>query len=404
MGGKEKYLSSFLPQQRFYFPGQKILWQQQNNSRPPLNTLIQNHIIVGNVQFLLDFAIIGFGKAGTTTLMDWLAALSRGDNASVAIFSREVYHLVNQRPDALVQTLYEDLPAGNEYLRGYKNPLEVTQRHVLDYYRVYWPKTKLVLGIRHPVRWFESLFNFRVQNLLPGQEMPDPNHLIGRCYPGSFNTCTEKGNFAYYLLQLGKTNDDQRGSHHPTSSPLAERIVGRYQRLWFNVSETPYLPNPVFLYHMEQMQEESSLARELGRFLGLDSDKLPPLPHRKPGLEMIDPAMQQEKDDQKIDICDPAYRGVRRELVRMGTVGAQWIQEEFLASRTVHVSNPAWFRELLAQWSLDPCNGGGGAKVATAEHRRRSPPKNDPVIQAKQLHFRPHLLDGKRALIPGRGG
>ena len=140
-------------QQRVYYqPGRKVALQQFNDSRPALETLIEGEKIIGDVQFLLDFAIVGFGKAGTSTMMDWLAA-----HPSVAMFSREVYDLVNQRPSKLVQSLYEDLPAGENYIRGYKNPLEISQRHVLEYYRTYWGTTKLICGLRHPGEWKESL-------------------------------------------------------------------------------------------------------------------------------------------------------------------------------------------------------------------------------------------------------
>lgn len=133
-------------QQRvYYYPGRKIHVQHYNDSRPPLETLIQGENIVGDVQFLLDFAIVGFGKAGTSTMMDWLAA-----HPSVAMFSREVYDLVQQRPAKLVRSLYEDLPVGRNYRRGYKNPLEISQKHVLAYYRNYWPTTKMIVGLRHP--------------------------------------------------------------------------------------------------------------------------------------------------------------------------------------------------------------------------------------------------------------
>eukprot|EP00977_Amphora_coffeiformis_P003397 scaffold630_cov174-Amphora_coffeaeformis.AAC.17 len=131
-------------QRMYYYPGRKVALQPQSQ-RPALETLIDEERIIGNVQFLLDFAIIGFGKAGTSTLMDWLAA-----HPVVAMFAREVYDLVQQRPAHLVQSLYEDLPAGDQYMRGYKNPLEITQPHVLDYYRTYWPQTKLICGLRHP--------------------------------------------------------------------------------------------------------------------------------------------------------------------------------------------------------------------------------------------------------------
>lgn len=310
--------------------------------------------------------------------MDWLAG-----HASVAIFSREVYDLMHQQPGRLVRSLYEDLPAGEAFLRGYKNPLEVTLPHVLDYYRTYWPTTKLILGLRHPVSWFQSLYNFRVQNALPGEDnMPDPNSLVGRCYGASRNTCTEKGNFAYALLQLGKTND---GGPQPTTA-LADRIVGHYKRLWFNVSNVPYLPNPVFAYHMEQMQAAPDrLARDLEHFLGLTSP-LSPLPHSKPGLTLMHVADQQRKDQLKIDICDPAYRPLRDALVRVGAMGAQWIEQEFLqASSSVQVADPDQFLTLLQSWSVDPCPAlpsPGEKGTAARKNLPRSSPEHDTLIQA----------------------
>ena len=361
------------PVYRRYYPGRKAFpLRQEDDNRPALTTLIKDDEIIGNVQFLLDFAIVGFGKAGTTTLMEWLAR-----HPSVAVFSREVYDLVQKQPAKLVRSLYEDLPAGN-YTRGYKNPLEVTQKHVLDYYRTYWPHTKLLIGLRHPIHWFESLYNFRVQNLSPGQpEIPNPNDLVGRCY--RFNICTEKGNFAYYLMQLGKTSDR-------SISPLTQQIIGRYARLWFNVSQVPAMPNPVFLYHMEEMKEApDKLAGSVVEFLGLDAPIVPSLPHAKPGLDIIDENIRKQKERQKIDICNPAYRPVRAELVRIGTLGARWIEEEFLSSSsTIHVSDPDGFRTLLRRWSVDPCPD--AAPGVSRAALRRVPPKNDPIIRPFQYH------------------
>lgn len=400
-----------------YYPGRRIYSQNNDNNgshRPALDTLVQRNgsssttrkdnsnddddnvsVITGDVQFLLDFVIAGFGKAGTTTMMEWLAR-----HPGVAIFSREVYHLVQQRPDRLVRALYQDLPADNDYshyLRGYKNPFEVTQRHVLDYYRTLFPRTKLIVGVRHPIRWFESLYNFRVvQNrLLQNQSMPHPNALIGRCYPDRLNTCTEKGNFAHALLQLGKTNNNHHNDptprRHQASSPLAERIVGRYKRLWFNVSTVPYVPNPIFLFHMEQLQNPTSaaaLGRDLCAFLGIDAKVLPPLPpHAKPGLKLMvnDTTRQRQLDDDQIDICDPDYQPVRHELWRMGSLGAAWMEQEFLNSssdQTVHVADPRTFSNLLRSWSTDPCAANPAAGSRQRERSQGLPKRNDPFIRA----------------------
>lgn len=237
-------------------------------------------------------------------------------------------------------------------------------------------------GCLQKVSWFESLYNFRVQNLLPGEEMPDPNHLIGRCYH-RVGCCTEKANFAYSLLWLGKTNE--RGVR--PMSPLVEKIVGHYQRLWFNASTAPYLPNPVFLYHLEQMQESpQTLARDVKKFLGLDGD-LSPWPHRKPGLEIVDEDLRQQKERLKIDICDPAYRGVRSDLTRIGSLGAQWLEQELLPlSSTIHMSDPAGFQKILHRWSRDPC--GNSSKTQRVPLQR--PPKNDPIIHG-MLPFKVHV-------------
>jgi hypothetical protein len=86
------------------------------DDRLPLDQLVDphNNTIIGDVQFLLDFSIIGFGKCGTSTMMHWLAG-----HKDIRSFRREVWDLVGFRPDKLIRRLYQDLPAGN-YKRGYK--------------------------------------------------------------------------------------------------------------------------------------------------------------------------------------------------------------------------------------------------------------------------------------------
>ena len=70
--------------------------------------------IIGDPQFLLDFAIIGFGKCGTSSMMHWLAS-----HPEVRAFREEVWELMFSRPEKLVQMLYFELPEGH-YKRGYK--------------------------------------------------------------------------------------------------------------------------------------------------------------------------------------------------------------------------------------------------------------------------------------------
>jgi hypothetical protein len=73
--------------------------------------------------------------------------------------------LLNERPDFLVKRLYTQLSESPQVQRGYKNPLDIRSPPSLHYLAKIFPRTTLIIGIRHPVRWMESLYNFKVQNL-----------------------------------------------------------------------------------------------------------------------------------------------------------------------------------------------------------------------------------------------
>jgi hypothetical protein len=122
----------------------------RHDGQPPLDRLVDaDDKITGNVDWLLDFAILGHAKCATSFVMNWLRQHER-----VQMSDREVCDLNNRRPAALVRQLYQDLPAGADYLRGFKCPGHFS-REPLRYFRQYFPQTKLIVGLRHPVRWFE---------------------------------------------------------------------------------------------------------------------------------------------------------------------------------------------------------------------------------------------------------
>jgi hypothetical protein len=224
--------------------------------------------------------------------------------------------------------------------------------------------------------------------------MPHPNELIGRCVSGMQYTCTEKSNYAYYLLRLGKTtNANTATTKNNVPSTLAQEIVGYFKSAWYNLSTVPYTPNPVFLYHMEQLNRPA-LARDLLTYLNLSSTSSSSssssivdnnnnnstssntMLHARPGKTWTSTWLQATKDAQKIDICRDEYKPVRRDLLRIGRASARWMRDEFLHSPDVHVSErESIFLPLLSSWEHDPCSnttdliapvvglrgGGGGA-------------------------------------------
>jgi len=207
--------------------------------------------------------------------------------------------------------------------------------------------SSLASMFRHPVSWFQSLYNFRVQNL---NSLPHPNKLIGGCFAGSKNTCTSKGNFAFDLMRMGKKN--YNGPQPMTD--LEKEIVGRAKQ---NASEIPPMPNDVFFFDIAQLGDTNETRMEIFRkdvkeFLGLEAD-LPPLVHNKPGKKW-NATIQAQKDALKINICDDEYMPVRTELMTMARRNSRWIREEFLDLPTVH-SSRQHVEEILLEWLEDPC-------------------------------------------------
>ena len=110
--------------------------------------------IIKDPQFLLDFAIIGFEKSGSSTFMKWL-----GDHPQIQCPQEEIYDMYLNKPAALVKTMMRKLKPGYQYKRGYKSPGDIFFANVIHLLDDYFPKTRLILSLRHPVRYYESLYN-----------------------------------------------------------------------------------------------------------------------------------------------------------------------------------------------------------------------------------------------------
>jgi len=355
--------------------------------------------IVGDVQFLLQFAVVGFGKCGTSTMMRWFES----HRAEIRIPRQEVWTLARRDDPALfVRQLYAYFVTAEEksggataattpmsIKRGYKCPAEIRHPHSIEYLRTFWPRTDLIVGIRHPVLWFQSLYNFRVQNTeAPSAEIPHPNALVGPCRDNvdefTALVCTDMGNFAYYLMQLGKQlkQGRQQGeelragvSSRTFFTPLEREIVdnmhfenggngdGRKTTAGRIAPEdVVHAPNRLFLYDAAQLEDDDPLRKErfrddVGRFLGLQR-RLPPVPHVKPGMKWDDPRLQAEKDAKKIDICLDEYVPLRRELMKLSRSTSQWIRQVLLSSDDVVTSSTEYLRSNILEqsWMVDPCD------------------------------------------------
>lgn len=307
------------------------LHPQTERSLPPLSLLIGDDDveIKDDVQFLMDFAIIGHPKTATTTTLGWFAT-----HDEIRVHPLELHALQLGKPAEHVRIMYNLTQGSEKVIRGYKAPRDIGNPKVLHALNEYWPRTKLIVGIRHPVLWFESFYNFRVRC---GVAMPPAQTLLGRCTPESFGVCTDEAMFHIHLSYLGKTDlktDNER------------KLLRR--PLYKNLMRLPSLPNPLFLYEISQLRGPDEVLvdqyrKDVSEYLGL-SQLLGPIPEAEPTDRV-----------KALDICEEMYKEIRVELMKHARAASLWIRNYLLPHPDIRVSSKEHFVQLLKQWMVDPC-------------------------------------------------
>jgi hypothetical protein len=298
---------------------------------PDLHTLIGDFeaSVRGNVSWLMDFAIIGHSKCATTAQQNWLR-----QHPEILMHDREIHSLKNGRPAEMVSLLYA-LPVARGpgqllQRRGYKAPNDIRSPEALQSLRTYWPDVRLVIGVRHPVKWFESFYNYNTRQVDRGK---NGSHHFG---PADVMNIPDHAQFHLHLSQLGKTN---------VLDPGEQELLGP------RVSEQPAaMRNKVFLYEVSQPFDsregrDGQYRRDLQQFLGLSAPLQPIAVRDRRGSNY----------HYAIDICERKYKYLRHRLIEDGRIAAEWIVRYFLPHPDVTVSSPDHFRETLQSWSIDPC-------------------------------------------------
>jgi len=334
-------------------------------SFPTMESLVNNKEIVGDVQFLLDFAILGFGKCGTTSLLQILR-----EHTFVETLHVEAHHLSKDDPVSLVRDLHalvvsthnrekgqkgkrrEDLRKKDRYdqkvLYGIKNPGDIRRQQSLMYIEQYWPKTKIIVTVRHPMDWFRSLYNFVINEMGHSEELVLQKIRTNRRWIVS----TYKGKFHLFLSKMGKT-----------SMGLTElRLLGvdddeSHLQGVDDESRNLKMPNKVFLVEMNELRADQDSSDELlfrsefSKFLGLYPIINHTL-HIRPGNHKK-AALQKRVD---IDLCKEEFVSTRRELMTIAQQASRWLRLYFLQSDDVKVASKARTEKLLLEWMHDPCN------------------------------------------------
>lgn len=278
--------------------------------------------IRGDVQFLLSFAILGNSKCGTTFHHQWIGA-----HDEVQMYKNEMHSLTYGNPAQMVSLLY-DLPEGKGYKRGYKATDDIRAPSALKAIRNYWPETSLIIGLRHPVEWFQSFYSTHSKH--GNKKLPPAELMVGAKMPIQVR-------FHSHLSRLGKTN--VTNLHEAKLLRMGKAV------------QPPKMPNPVFLFEVNQpFDTELGLGEQyqtdLSKFLGLST----PLHNI---TDEVYNSWNEEKPPQFI--CDDKYQHLRAELLNIGSESAEWIQKYFIPHPDVTISSPDKLKSLLQAWSIDPC-------------------------------------------------
>jgi len=338
----EKYLNKTLQQDQYY---QTKLHTHNNMKRNGIGW---------------DFAVMGFPKCGTTFLLEVLKAHPEVEMGNRTLPSGAILEEFCQihNKDGVEETLSwlqnttSTASANSRTIKyGIKCPTMVRAMSAIENLIKMADHTRLVVGVRHPIKWFESFYNYRVlgtYNQNWNETIPKPHELVD----GTKNwrdVSVPLGRFDIYLKQLAKTSLNK--------NELNEMLNHE------NLFPKNIMPNPykVFIYTVEQLQDKNKTRQvqfqtDLQHHLGLETSFL--------DFDKVPKANVQDSTPYKehIDICDSQYTAIRNKLLQQGRKSRDWIVNKFIMSSDVVVSDKDYFSSVLKEWGEDPCGSSSGDK------------------------------------------
>lgn len=238
--------------------------------------------------------------------------------------------------------------------------------------------SRVIVGVRHPVYWFESLYNYRIwQKHEKNRHKQKPT--LKKLQSNStdwLGLSTGAARFDLYLKQLGivplstdelehmKEVDKVDGVMNTTiASSLSSSSSHHHTQ---QQQQQQQHPMKVLLYTIEQIKDTNTTRRNhfhntLQQFLNLDT----PIYQQdiSSSSTSTSPQIIQNKmvnvntfqHDENINICSEQYTNIRNILVWQGKSASEWIRNKFMKSADVIVSDVEFMNEILLTWGEDPC-------------------------------------------------
>ena len=253
----------------------------------------------------------------------------------------------------------------NNWLRGSKCPRFLNQNFLLGFGALL-PKTKLIIGIRHPIDWYTSFWNMAgnspkslLENIkicpcpvnpqtgIRPKKCPDlyPNEICsGECRCGS-TLCLHRSRLHLPLARLGKTtlSKEERQWLAPNDDDGGMNL--------FNANIT----NPIFLYDMTQMKSDVGFWNDIASFLGVSH--IPNEEYRgSHGL----------RDREQLNMCGSVHDYLRSLIMNYSYELSMWLQLYFIPQTVsnrndvtiaggFNNTNTNSFMNIVESYKYDPC-------------------------------------------------
>jgi len=339
---------------------------------------------------ILDFAITGFAKCGTTGMMRTLSAVttmpSQTDICTPVL--NAVHYSYNNWAKEYGKGVYnftEDKP-----LKGTKCPYWVEGKDIHDLGEML-PKTNLIVGIRHPVMFFQSFSNQLRKHSTKSVTLEDfinkkrlsKNGTDNHKCPQKMSHCVARSRFHLSLASLGKTllgpeeQDLLTSELHQSKRRMNVTLAGLHgypipQNT--NSSSNFGVPNNVFLFDSNQGKKEY-LYQELAQFVKIDRGRLPAIDEVY-STTWSGNGLEKESDTNFVfDICLPQWEHVRKELLPISYTFGKWLLDYFIPASyqrdDVTIPNATAFVEIVQTYLQDPCNNTLVRNETDGEYYRR---------------------------------
>ena len=287
-----------------------------------------------------DFVLAGFPGSGTSALFD---ALKTHKETSVAASEKCAIAspgIADGKVQKILDRTLANLSAVPSAKRGFACQTAMYNYRSISRMSSHSPKTKFIIGMRHPVMMMQSFYNSHVAEMtMQGleKEIPSFETVLDKRTPWK-GVSMESSRFELFLMQMGKAV--------MTTGELDEFVHVNY-----DLAITP-TESSVFLYTDEQLSDNDekrsqSFGSELQSYLGL-RDPIAPFwdDEDERGIAAF---------SRSINICDEQWAVYRAKLVEQGERTARWVRESFLEGEGVVVANKEHFIHSLESWGVDPC-------------------------------------------------